>query len=136
MGEEVFIDSNIFIEIFLDEENAEACENFLKTLYDKNKIAVTTDFIIYSCLIVVQQNIKSTKYIKNVLIFFANYHNLRLLRPNLDELHSAAGIMESDKLDFDDSLVIACMKNYGITELASFDKHFDKVKWIKRIRLL
>ena len=41
--------------------------------------------------------------------------------------------METEKLDFDDSLVVACMKNYGIGKLASLDRHFDKVKNVKKI---
>ena len=52
----------------------------------------------------------------------------------MDDLNLAAGLMEDYKLDFDDGLVVACMKNNGITKIASLDKHFDKVKDIQRIK--
>ncbi|MBI2653950.1 type II toxin-antitoxin system VapC family toxin [Candidatus Woesearchaeota archaeon] len=135
MGKEVFIDANIFLEIFLKDNKSEECKKFLKSLQEQNITAVTSDFIIYSCIINVQNNLKNTESIKNIVIFFNNYSNLKLLRPSFDDFYNAVEIMESNKLDFDDSLVVACMKSYEIREIASFDKHFDKVKGIERIKL-
>mgnify|MGYP001603163420 CR=1 FL=1 len=51
----------------------------------------------------------------------------------MDDLYNAVQLAEKERLDFDDRLVVACMRNYGIKELASLDKHFDKIKSIKRI---
>jgi len=135
MGKEVFIDANVFLEIFLKDGKSEECKKFLKSFKEQNEIAITTDFIIYSCIINVQHNSKNIESIKNTVIFFNNYQNLRILRPSFDELYSAIEIMDGSKLDFDDSLVVACMNNYGIKELASMDKHFDKIKSIERIRI-
>lgn len=135
MGEEIFIDANIFLGIILEEEKAVACEHFLKSLQDKNQNAITTDFIVYSCLIIIERNTKSIKSLKNALMFFAAYSNLRILRPSFDELYSAVEIMESNNLDFDDSLIVACMRSHGIKEIASLDRHFDKIKEIERIKL-
>ena len=135
MGEEVFIDANIFLEIFLKDNKSEECKKFLKSLQEQAVISITTDFIIYSCIINVQNNLKNSESIKNAIIFFGNYKNLMVIRPTFDEFYSAVDIINSDKLDFDDSLVVACMKNYGIKELASLDRHFDKVKGIERVRI-
>lgn len=66
MGEEIFVDANIFLEIFLKDSNSEECKKFLKSLQEQNMIAVTNDFIIYSCLINVQNNLKNIEAIKNV----------------------------------------------------------------------
>ena len=134
MGKEVFIDANIFLEIFLKDDKSEECKKFLKYLPEQEARGVTTDFIIYSCIINTQNNLKSTELVRNVILFFSNYENLKILRPSFDEFYYAVEIMDISKLDFDDSLVVACMKNYGITELASLDKHFDKVKGIERIK--
>jgi len=41
--------------------------------------------------------------------------------------------MKGENLDFDDALVISCMKANNIRDLISFDRHFDKVKGIRRI---
>ena len=133
MGEEVFIDANIFLEIFFDDAKAEQCEKFLKNLDSAETTPLTTDFLIYACIIAIENKFKDYKKIENALIFFRNYQNMKILVPSIDELHSAVKITEIGKLDFDDSLVVACMRGYGIKKLASLDKHFDKVKDIKRI---
>ena len=135
MGEEIFIDANIFLEIILDDTNADICENFLKSLKERNKTAVTTDFIVYGCLVITERKSKSLESVKKAFMLFSSYSNLSILRLNFDDIYSAFEIMKTNKLDFDDSLVVVCMKNYGITELASLDRHFDKIKSIKRTRL-
>ena|SRR3989344_3510448 len=135
MGEEIFIDANIFLEIFLKDKRAEECKALLRTLQEQERNAVTTDFIIYSCILQVQNKLKNAELIKNTIIFFNSHPNLKIIRPSFEDLHNSAGILETAKLDFDDSLVVACMNSHGITELASLDRHFDKVKGIKRIEL-
>ena len=135
MGKEIFIDANIFLEIFFDDAKAEECEKFLKSSDTGGIAVITADFLIYACLIAIENKFKDHKKLENALIFFRSCPNLRILLPSIDELQYAIEISRAEKLDFDDSLVVACMKNNGITELASLDKHFDKVKGIKRIEL-
>ena len=133
MGEEIFIDANIFLEIFFDDAKAGECEKFLRSLDINEKVGYTSDFLIYACIIAIENRFKDFKKLENALIFFKNCPNLRILRPTLDELHYAIQITKTGELDFDDSLVVACMRNYRIKKLASLDSHFDKVKGIERI---
>lgn len=135
MGEEIFIDANIFLEIFLKDSKSEECKVFLNSLKEKNMQAITTDFIMYSCILQVQNKLKDSNFIRNAVIFFNSYSNLKVIMPSIDDIFAAIETIEEEELDFDDSLVVACMRSYGITELASRDKHFDKVKGIKRIEL-
>lgn len=140
MGEEifdkeVFIDANVFLEIFFDDFRGNECEKFLKSLEISGITPITSDFLIYSCILAIENKFRDYKKIENALIFFSNYHNLVVLRPSINELLNAVSTAETEKLDFDDSLVVACMQAYGIKELASLDKHFDKIKTIKRINL-
>ena len=135
MGKEVFIDSNIFLEIFLKDPKAEECKKLLKSMQENNEQSITTDFAIYSCFIIIHNNLKETKFVRNAMIFFNFYNNLRVLRPSFDDMYRAIEIMENSQLDFDDSLVVACMENNNIKKIASLDKHFDKVKGIERIKL-
>ena len=135
MGEEIFIDANIFLEIFLKDPKAENCKKTLKLMQESNKQAVTTDFIVYTCFITISNNLKETRFVKNALIFFNFYNNLKISRPSFDDMYYATEIMEKTKLDFDDSLVVACMENNKIKKIASLDRHFDKVKSIERIKL-
>ncbi|MBS3105775.1 type II toxin-antitoxin system VapC family toxin [Candidatus Woesearchaeota archaeon] len=135
MGKETFIDANIFLEIFFDDYKAEECERFLKSLETNDEIGITTDFLVYACLIGIENRFKDYKKLENALVFFTSCPNLRILIPSFDELEYAIKISKAEKLDFDDSLVVACMNSHGITELASLDRHFDKAKGIKRIEL-
>ena len=135
MGKETFIDANIFLEIFFDDSKAEECERFLKSLETNDEVGITTDFLVYACLIGIENRFKDHKKLENALVFFRSCPNLRILIPSLDELQYAIEISKTEKLDFDDSLVVACMKNYGIRKLASLDRHFDKIKGIERVRL-
>ena len=135
MGEEIFIDANIFLEIFFDDSKADECEKFLKSLEMGGTSAFTSDFLIYACILAVENKFKDHKKMENSLIFFRSCPNLRILIPSIDELQYAVEISKTEKLDFDDSLVVACMKSYGIVTLASLDRHFDKVKGIQRIPL-
>ena len=134
MGEEVFIDANIFLEIFFDDTKAEECEKFLKSLEINNINALTTDFLIYTCIIAIENKFKDHKKLENALIFFRSNPNLTILIPSIDELQYAIEISKAEKLDFDDSLIVACMRTYGIEKLASLDRHFDKISNIERIK--
>lgn len=132
--DEVFIDANIFLEIFLGDVKSSQCKSFLSSLNEKKIKAVTTDFLIYSCLIIIQNNLKNSKFLKEAILFFNSYE-LTVIRPSLEDMHLAVDTMDALKLDFDDSLVVACIKNYGIGELATLDKHFDKIKGFRRSKI-
>ncbi len=135
MGEEIFVDANIFLEIFLKDAKSEECKIFLKSGQEQDKLLFTSDFLIYSCFIGIENKLDDKTSLKNAILFFNSSLNLKILKPSFEDFYTATEIMENNKLDFDDSLVVACMKNYGIKELASFDRHFDKVKGIERVRI-
>ena len=49
MGEIKFIDANIFLELMLDDINADKCKNLFYQLKNTEIEAKTSDFIIYTC---------------------------------------------------------------------------------------
>ena|SRR3989338_7484218 len=132
--DKVFIDANIFLEIFLEDSKEKSCCGFIQEAIRTKKELITTDFIVYSCLLRIYRQRKDKGAIAHALTFLSNLP-LTIIRPSLDEMHTATEQMGLHNLDFDDSLIVACMESYGLTELASFDKHFDKVKTIKRLAL-
>ena len=133
MDKEIFVDANIFLEILLKDSKSEECKGFLRSTNDKGLI--TSDFIVYSCLINIENNLKNKADLKAAIIFFNNIQNLKILRPSFDELYAAVEIMENSNLDFDDGLVVACMRNYGIKKLASLDRHFDRIKGMEKVKI-
>ncbi len=134
MGERevVFVDANIFLEVFLRDQNAERCKSFLRNLEENEVSAVTSDFVAYTCLIQIEYKLKSPKIMKDFLIAMDNFQ-IEIVRPLFYETFGAVEIGERHKLDFDDGLIISCMKSNGITKLISLDKHFDIVQEIKRV---
>ena len=75
MGEEIFVDANIFLEIFLKDAKSEECKNFLKSAQKENSDLVTSDFIIYSCFIGVENKLTDTAAIQNAILFVKNHRS-------------------------------------------------------------
>ena len=132
MGEIVFIDANIFLEVFLEDAHAIHCEELLRQIGHRELSAKTSDFILYTCLLQLQHKAKSAEALKHFLLFINTLPGLEIIRPSLKEIYEAANITERYKLDFDDSLVVSCMISNNIKTLISFDKDFDKVNVITR----
>ena len=72
MGEEIFVDANIFLDIFLKVAKSEECKAFLKSAKNQNKALFTSDFVIYSCFIAIENNLKDKTAINNAILFFNN----------------------------------------------------------------
>jgi len=128
----MFIDANIFLEIALKDEKSQDCQKFIKDAIKKKSLYYTSDFIVYSCLINIQYRLSSDS-LRDFLVFL-NSIKITILRPSVREIYDAQRIMEKYRLDFDDALVVSCMIANNIQELVSYDKHFDKVGFIKIIR--
>lgn len=128
----IFLDANIFLELVLEDKNAEKCENLIRKIKDQEIKVKTSDFIVYTCLLQIQQKLKSRKLMQEFILFINELKDLEIIRPSLIEIYDAIKISEEYKLDFDDSLVVSCMKNNNIKILTSFDKDFDKVSIIRR----
>lgn len=132
MAEEVvFIDANVFLEFFLDDTHAQEAQSFLEKVRDKEVTASTSDFLVYTCLLQIQYKLKSTSLMKDFILFIHTL-GISLSQPSSSTILQAIDIMKSDALDFDDSLIVACMMNSGIKTLVSFDTDFDKVSMVQR----
>lgn len=128
-----FVDANIFLEIALGDERKEECKEILSRVQKNLLNAITSDFIMYTCLLQIESRLKSVEKMQNFLTFLDNMEGMQINSPNNETIYDAFEIMKKYKLDFDDSLVVAIMKSLGLEKLISFDKHFDKVREIKRL---
>lgn len=126
----MFVDANIFLEIALKDKNYQKSIDFFKE--NKNDL-YTSDFIVYSCLLTINNKLNSFKVMKDFLIFI-NSVKIDIIRPSLKAIYDTVDLMNKEKLDFDDALVLSCMIEQGIKDLVSYDKHFDKIKGINTIR--
>ncbi|MBD3155078.1 MAG: PIN domain-containing protein [Candidatus Aenigmarchaeota archaeon] len=128
-----FVDANIFLEVQLGGERSEECKKFLERIYKNKFDAITSDFIIYICLIQIQNKSGSSEKMGKFMDFLTNLEALEILRPSTSIISKALRFMENYKLDFNDALVVASMVENNIDKLVSFDTDFDKVEEIERI---
>ena len=56
-----------------------------------------------------------------------------MYNPGFATMTSAIDNQVQYNLDFDDGLVVASMQDLNITEIVSFDAHFDSISSISRI---
>lgn len=127
-----FIDTNIFLEIELEDKRKEDCEILFRKILNEKEKGLVSDFIVYSILIELTE--KSTlKKAREFLNFLDIMKNIEIFIPDKETLFSAMKFVEKYKLDFDDALVVSCMISNKIKKLVSFDKDFDRVKEIERI---
>lgn len=127
-----FVDANIFLEVELNDEKSGECEKLLEKVCNNQINAATSDFVVYTCLIQLEKKSASIEKMRDFMMFMDNA-SLEIHSPTFQTLYNTFEIMKKQTLDFDDALVVAIMKSVGIKEIISFDKHFDKVKEIKRL---
>lgn len=127
----IFIDANIFLEVMLQQKNAEECKKLLQYVEKSPKCAWINIFHVFSMVLIVQhktnQNSKSKKLIESL----GSYEGLQIYVPTLKTILRSIDIQLELNLDFDDSLVIATMTDLEISNLVTFDKHFDEIKGIE-----
>ncbi len=128
----VFVDANIILEYWLDNKNANNCETFLRLIQSGELRVLITDFILYTCLLQIQWQLRSLQMMQNLLFYLSISSGATLLRPTIVDINDATKYMHRYNLDFDDGLVVAVMINNDIKTLYSYDKDFDRVKIINR----
>jgi hypothetical protein len=118
------IDTNIFLEILLDQEKSEEAKALLSKVEEYKFF--TSDFSIHSIGLILfyrKKNIVFQQFIHEMLID-VGIHILSLSVEDLDEVS-----ITSDKfnLDFDDAYQYMIAEKYDL-KIVSFDSDFDRTK--------
>ena len=69
----------------------------------------------------------------SALEFFESSPAVSVIHTGFDDLVQAGIIFKQHELSLTDAQIVAVMKKTGNSALVSFDKHFDQIKWVKRI---
>ena len=128
-----FIDSNVFLELELDQERADECEVFLNKVGRGLVRAVITGFHIDGILIIMENYGKSSDDLKTFLSSLLGYKGLEVYLLSLIDRISATKWMNEFNLDLDDAIAYHVMKRFNIDKIVSYDKHFDSIKDIIRL---
>ena len=122
------IDTNIFLEILLEQEKSLECEDLVGKAIQESNFHVSS-FSIHSIEVIMLRNNKFSE-LKQFLIDLKDSKIIRIDTDTEDEL-SALSTMNKSKLDFDDSLQSYLCEKQNL-KIISFDRHFDKTA-IRRI---
>jgi predicted nucleic acid-binding protein len=129
----MLIDTNIFLEVQLNQEKAQKASEILEAISKDIIQAYITDFSIDSIVIIMEHYNKSPTEIKRFLVSLLAYKGLDFYKLSIFDKIKATEHMSSLPLDFDDACMYQAMQVLKITTIASFDTDFDKIPNIKRL---
>ena len=121
-----FIDTNIFLEWFLGQENAHDCELLFEKIKSNDATAVCSMFSVYSVLIYLTRT-KNSAQAKKFLEFINSIDNIYVASTTLSDGLKILDEMEKTGLDFDDALQHYTATSLGCNAIITFDKDFTKL---------
>ncbi len=120
------IDTNIWLEILLDQEKSKEAFDFLSKI-DSSSLAIS-DFSLHSIVLILTK-LKEHKTAK-IFLEDINTSGVNILTIESNNLYKVVDIIQNLNIDFDDAYQYYLSKKYNLV-LVSFDKDFDKAD-IKR----
>lgn len=129
----MFIDANIFLEIQLGQSRSQECKIFLERADAGELRAFTSDFIVDSIVIIMEnKGVRISRILRFLLALMASKGISIYNHPFTDRIF-ATEVMLKSGLTFDDSMVAVALKSLETERVVSFDTHFDDLKGIKRV---
>ncbi len=122
------IDTNVWLELILDQEKAEDVRNFFQNV-DHKHLAIT-EFSLYS-IGVILFNLKKEKIFKEFLTDTLGESGVHKIRLDLPLLTKIPAVSNQFNLDFDDSYQYTAAFEYGYA-LISFDKTSIKLNLVEK----
>jgi hypothetical protein len=118
------LDSNIFLELLLDQERADQVEEFLREM-PSEKLYVW-EFSVYSIGIILFRYKQFDTFIRFLDDLIVK-GGVRLLRISVQDMADLAAVAKRFGLDFDDGYQYFVAKKYDL-EIISFDSDFDRTE--------
>ncbi len=119
----VLIDTNIFLELFLDQERADECEKFLMKVSSGEIEGIVTQFSVHAIEAILNDSEAIQGFLRNLM----GSMGLEVYSITIEDEMAASMLMKLVGLDFDDSLQYYVARKLGVKAIVSFDKHFDRV---------
>jgi len=129
-----FLDTNIFIRFLTDDvpEKADACEKIFKKAVEKEETLFTTDLVIAEIVWVLESFYElPKKEVQDKVEKILNTTNLTC--PNKDLILNALILYGEKNIDYIDACNALILKENGIEEIYSYDKHYDRIDWLTRL---
>jgi len=129
----IFIDANFIIALSVKKhDNYDRATELWENIENKEKI--TSKLIVTEVLNVLNVRLKQNMELtQKVYKFIANNTTVLYDHGFHDKAMDYLKLYYPERLPFNDCVYMALMEDLGITEIATFDTHFDLNKNIKRI---
>ena len=124
------IDTNIFLEILLEQKRADECRDLLDMFYEQNQPIIISLFSVHSILINLINRKKFEKAEEFVTKIKRSEHIL-VYRDDIEDHFEIIEICNDTKLDFDDGIQYYIAKKARCSAIISYDSDFDDLD-IKR----
>jgi predicted nucleic acid-binding protein len=128
----MLLDSNIFLEVELAEEHAEACMELLRRVRDGKIRSAITDYHVDSIIVVMENYDKGWRELALFLAPLFHYKGLKVHSIGLSGRIRATSIMRDYGLDFGDAVAVQALMDLSTDIIVSYDDDFDSVAWVKR----
>lgn len=123
------IDTNIFLEILLKQENKEDCKEVLEKIADGEINAVVSKFTVNGIEGMLTDELDALdKFITNI----TSLVNLKISETTIQEEKQILEIAKQSEMDFDDALQYSVAQRENIDQIISYDSDFDNTD-IKRV---
>ena len=116
------VDTNVWLELLLDQERAEEVRDFLGTM--EPSLLALTDFTLYSIGIILTQLGKDTVF-SDFTVDTLERGEVSILRLSTFDLRDLLVVRQQFQLDFDDAYQYLAAEKHGFV-LVSFDSDFDR----------
>jgi len=130
-----FLDANIILRYLTDDIPSEAlkCHRLFKDASEGKEMLFTNVLVIAEVIWVLSSEYKfaRAKVIEGIQKIINTPH---IHIDDGETILSAIDIFETHNIDFIDAYNAAVMRHKGIDSIYSYDKHFDRIKEIKRLK--
>ena len=123
------IDTNIFLEILLEQEKADKCSAFLSKAIAKNNVCLISSYTLHS-IETILSNLNRLETLTAFLNYIISTQAFRQYHTTPEEDLTIIQSIGHLQLDFDDALQYYVAKKFSAT-IITYDKHFRKLKDIK-----
>ena len=117
------IDTNIFLELLLDQKKADECEKLLGKILEGELNAATTEFTIHAVQGTLADNPEA---IKKFLESINSTINIETLETEMEEDIMISQYSKESSLCFDDALQYTVAQRENVNAIISYDTDFDK----------
>ena len=117
----ILLDTNIFLEVLLDQKRADECEALLLRVSNGESEAVVSHFSLHA----VETAIEDRDTLLGFLRDIENSLGLSVHETDVADEIAIALLSKTMDLDFDDTLQYYLAKKLGVDCIVSFDRHFD-----------